>query len=311
MARIALCVSVAALCAAAKGQDSDVVFRSSAGLNWIVECQIDCPTTLTNDLAGFTVWVSGKVYDDPNFSFETMGIALDALKAEFSTAHNLAGPEYRGGTGGWIGKLQETNLSLYLVGGTPGPGEFETTREYIGNGVYQRRPGALQDPNAFPWKDPWVHNFIHYDSERKLIVFSIRSLLIPERRGTVVHELAHAYHDLVVTRGFNNECIKEAYRLSVEVDGLYNQVPFFNEYPDVPDGRPSGNTYRDNNALEYFAVSAQAYWLYGTTGHYPWDRESLWEHDKRAYRLMQVFLEHSLTDCDVLRFDGGDVWWPR
>ena len=62
------------------------------------------------------------------------------------------------------------------------------------------------------------------------------------------------------------------------VDQLYDQVPYLNQHQHVPDDSLS-RSYAVRNEREYFATSAQAYYLYGTTPHSPWDRESLYAHD--------------------------------
>ena len=150
----------------------------------------------------------------------------------------------------------------------------------------------------------------HYDSRRQMIVLSVEGLLLSERNGTVVHELAHAYHYLIADAGPQNACIKEAYHLSVIQDELYEKVPFFTDAPDLPNRGLSGS-YARHNPMEYFATAAEAFWLYGTTNHYPWDRESLWKHDQRAYRLVQIFLTHARADCDVAVGGSSGPWWPE
>ena len=54
-------------------------------------------------------------------------------------------------------------------------------------------------------------------------------------RPTIVHELAHAYHDLGMVGGFENQCINDAYRFSVLRDGKHE------------------NFYATTNSSEYFA----------------------------------------------------------
>lgn len=54
-------------------------------------------------------------------------------------------------------------------------------------------------------------------------------------RHFLIHELAHAFHDIALVDGFNNQCVLDAYRFSVERDGLH------------------ANTYAATNHHEYFA----------------------------------------------------------
>ena len=54
-------------------------------------------------------------------------------------------------------------------------------------------------------------------------------------RHFLIHELTHAFHDIALVDGFENQCVKDAYHYSVERDGLH------------------ANTYAATNHLEYFA----------------------------------------------------------
>ena len=54
-------------------------------------------------------------------------------------------------------------------------------------------------------------------------------------RHFLIHELSHAFHDIALVDGFENQCVKDAYHYSVERDGLH------------------ANTYAATNHSEYFA----------------------------------------------------------
>jgi hypothetical protein len=88
----------------------------------------------------------------------------------------------------------------------------------------------------------------------------------------VLHELAHGYHDLVL--GYNNPQIRQAYEKAV-ADSKYESVLHIN-------GRKQ-KAYALNNAKEYFAETAEAY--FGTNDFYPFVRSELKESDPDAYEL--------------------------
>ena len=90
----------------------------------------------------------------------------------------------------------------------------------------------------------------------------------------VMHELAHAYHDQVLS--FNNKEIIEAYNAAKKA-GIYEKVMLY-----------TGRTVRHyglNNHKEYFAESTEAY--LGVNDFYPFVRGELKEHDPRMYKIME------------------------
>ncbi len=90
----------------------------------------------------------------------------------------------------------------------------------------------------------------------------------------VMHELAHAYHDQVLS--FDNKEIIEAYKAAKEA-GIYEKVMLY-----------TGSTVRHyglNNHKEYFAESTEAY--LGVNDFYPFVRGELKKHDPRMYKIME------------------------
>ena len=90
----------------------------------------------------------------------------------------------------------------------------------------------------------------------------------------ILHELAHAYHDQVLS--FDNKDIIGAYE-AMRRAGIYEQVMLY-----------TGRTVRHyglNNHKEYFAESTEAY--LGVNDFYPFVRAELEKHDPRMYRVMQ------------------------
>ncbi|MCO6453852.1 MAG: metallopeptidase [Pirellulaceae bacterium] len=90
----------------------------------------------------------------------------------------------------------------------------------------------------------------------------------------VLHELAHAYHDQVLS--FDHAEIKAAYDAAKE-QGQYEQVLLFT-------GR-SVRHYGLTNHKEYFAEATEAY--LGVNDFYPFVRAELKEHDARMFELLE------------------------
>ena len=92
----------------------------------------------------------------------------------------------------------------------------------------------------------------------------------------ILHELAHAYHDQVLSKGFENEEVLGAYNEAKE-KGIYEKVLLY-----------SGRTvkhYGLNNQMEYFAECTEAY--LGVNDFYPFVRAELNEHDPRMFQLLK------------------------
>jgi hypothetical protein len=94
-----------------------------------------------------------------------------------------------------------------------------------------------------------------------------------------LHELAHAYHDLVLSDGFNNKEIKAAYDHAV-ASGIYKRV----ERKDAQGGKSQDKAYAVTNPQEYFAECSEAF--FSRNDFYPYSREELQKHDPRAARLL-------------------------
>jgi dipeptidyl-peptidase-4 len=89
----------------------------------------------------------------------------------------------------------------------------------------------------------------------------------------LLHELAHAYHDRVLT--FQHAGIQEAWR-EAKKSGIYDSVL-----------RISGTKERHyalTDPQEYFAEGTEAF--FGTNDFYPFVRAELQVHDPRLFRLL-------------------------
>jgi len=95
-----------------------------------------------------------------------------------------------------------------------------------------------------------------------------------------LHELAHAYHDRVLSGGFDNMPLKKAYekaRLSRKYDNVEQRFG---------DGRTAhGRAYALTNPQEYFAESTEAF--FSTNDFFPFTREELRCRDPEMFALLE------------------------
>ncbi len=95
-----------------------------------------------------------------------------------------------------------------------------------------------------------------------------------EQPWMVLHELAHAYHDGVLS--FDNAEIKACYDAALQAK----------TYESVLDCRGRKRRhYALTNEMEYFAEATEAY--FGTNDFYPFVRAELKVHDPRMYDLLE------------------------
>ena len=137
-------------------------------------------------------------------------------------------------------------------------------------GSMQYHPGAawLREHNH----DPRLVKHVHIPRAKALL-----------NRGqwakhpyVVLHELAHAYHDQVLEKGFQNKAVLDAYN-EAKAKGIYEKVLLYT-------GRTVKH-YGLNNQMEYFAESTEAY--LGVNDFYPFVRAELNEHDPRMFQLLK------------------------
>jgi alpha-galactosidase len=94
-----------------------------------------------------------------------------------------------------------------------------------------------------------------------------------------LHELAHAYHDRVLAKGFGNEAIKAAFD-KVKTQGLYDRVE-----QRFGDGRSAQvRAYALTSPMEYFAECSEAF--FSTNDFFPFSREQLAKHDPEMLSLL-------------------------
>lgn len=93
---------------------------------------------------------------------------------------------------------------------------------------------------------------------------------------TILHELAHAYHNLVLK--LDDKRVKKAYR-KARNKGLYRRVPERSN-PNV-----KAEAYANTNEEEYFAELTEAY--FGRNDWYPQDRAELKKHDPVGFSMIE------------------------
>lgn len=102
-----------------------------------------------------------------------------------------------------------------------------------------------------------------------------------------LHELAHAYHDRVLAKGFGNEPIKAAFEKAKE-KGLYERVE-----QRFGDGRSATvRAYAMSSPMEYFAECSEAF--FSTNDFFPFSREQLAKHDPEMCELL-----NKLWECEA------------
>ena len=95
----------------------------------------------------------------------------------------------------------------------------------------------------------------------------------------VLHELAHAYHDRVLTGGFDHEKIKQTYQRA-KADGRYENV----EVQDSEGNKRKERAYAMTNPMEYFAESSEAF--FGQNDFFPFNKKELKQHDPEMFALL-------------------------
>lgn len=96
-----------------------------------------------------------------------------------------------------------------------------------------------------------------------------------EQPWMLLHELAHAYHDRFLAKGFENDDVKGAYQTAVSAR-TYEKVRHWN-------GGESRH-YALENPMEFFAETTEAY--FGQNDFFPFVNAELKGFDPAAYTLM-------------------------
>jgi hypothetical protein len=147
-------------------------------------------------------------------------------------------------------------------------------------------PRAEYHPSAV-----WLILHKRHPAMRKAVEFTNVRIFERETKrmpNFALHELAHAYHDRVLEKGFENAEIKSAFTRA-KADGLYDRVE-----QRFGDGR-SGTvrSYAITNQQEYFAECSEAF--FSTNDFFPFTRSELARHDPAMFELLKKLWGESAT----------------
>jgi len=151
-------------------------------------------------------------------------------------------------------------------------------------GVQQRaeyHPGAgwLRDNK----RDPAMEKAVEFTNVR---IFERETKRMP---NFALHELAHAYHDRVLPKGFRNEEIKGVFE-NAKAKGLYEKVE-----QRFGDGRSATvRAYAITNPMEYFAECTEAF--FSTNDFFPFTRKQLEKHDPEMFALLKTLWSRAVDD---------------
>lgn len=151
-------------------------------------------------------------------------------------------------------------VPMYLSPTYPGIGE---SAEY--------HPGAewLKDNG----RDPAMAKAVEFTN---IEVFEEDTRRMP---NFALHELAHAYHDLILPQGSENAEIRAAYQ-TAKASGDYQKV----ERTDAEGNKRMDVAYAISNPAEYFAESTEAF--FARNDFFPYTRAELEKHDPRMAALI-------------------------
>lgn len=151
----------------------------------------------------------------------------------------------------------------------------------------QMQPRAEYHPGA-GWlrdnkRDPAMAKAIEFTNVR---IFERETKRMP---NFALHELAHAYHDRVLPKGYGNEAIQAAYE-NAKAKGLYDRVE-----QRFGDGRSATvRAYAMSTPMEYFAECSEAY--FSTNDFFPFTREQLAKHDPEMFALLKTLWSEAAED---------------
>ena len=204
----------------------------------------------TNSIEGWTVHVSDELLERDKAA---TGRALELLTVQLQEITRVV-------PAAAVAELQK--VPLWFSPEYPG---VQPRAEY--------HPGAgwLRDNK----RDPAMEKGIEFTNVR---IFERETKRMP---NFALHELAHAYHDRVLAKGFGNEEIKAAFE-QAKANGLYDLVE-----QRFGDGRSAKvKAYAITNPMEYFAECSEAF--FSTNDFFPFTRAQLAKHDPEMFALLKT-----------------------
>jgi len=249
-------------------------------------------TRLTDHMAGYD---PSKA---PTFVWpERLAKADVAIKASVKARNDKASPRETRQVSGWTvhinkellakdAQLTERVLALLkaqldeVIRVVPAPAvaELKKVPLWINPEYPNTRPSAEYHPDA-KWlidnkRDPVMAKGVEITNVR---IFEAETRRMP---NVTLHELAHAYHDRVVRKGFSNLEIKAAYK-NAKSSGKYDRVE-----RHLGNGKPNTfeRAYAMTNPQEYFAETSEA--LFVGNDFFPFTRDELKQHDPEMLEVL-------------------------
>jgi Phosphoenolpyruvate:glucose-phosphotransferase regulator. len=202
----------------------------------------------TKNIEGWNVLVSDELLKKDK---EATDQALDLLKVQLQEIVRVVPPEA-------LAELRK--VPLWISPEYPG---FQPRAEYHPDA------GWLRDHN----RNPVMEKGVEFTN---VCIFERETQRMP---NFALHELAHAYHDRVLTKGFENVEIKSAYERA-RASGLYDRVE-----QRLGDGRSTYvRAYALTSPQEYFAECSEAF--FATNDFFPFTRDQLKRHDREMFALL-------------------------
>ncbi len=205
-------------------------------------------THQTNSIEGWTVLVSRRLLTEEK---EATAKALELMREQLQEIVRVVPAPA-------VAKLREVTLWF--------------SPEYAGvqpRAEYHPGAGWLRDNG----RDPAMVKSVEFTNVRS---FESETKRMP---NFTLHELAHGYHDRVLSRGFDNAEIKAAFQ-KAKAGGKYNQV----QRRDAKGNMRLDRAYALTNPMEYFAESTEAF--FSTNDFFPFNRAELEQHDPEMERLL-------------------------
>lgn len=137
-----------------------------------------------------------------------------------------------------------------------------------------------------PGKQWLIDNGFNPDKEKGIEIANPKNFVDWTNRAQplmVLHELAHAYHDLVL--GFDNALIASCFEQGV-ASGKYDEVKHVS-------GEPRRH-YALSNDREYFAELTESY--FGKNDFEPFTRDELRAFDPDGYAMIERLWQHPIED---------------
>ncbi len=205
---------------------------------------------VTRDILGWTVNVRRELLDTDSAKTETEK-AMKLLEGQLDEINRVVPAKA-------VAELKKVPLWISA--------EYPATPP---RAEYHPGAGWLRDNH----RDPAMVKGVEFTNVR---IFEAETRRMP---NFALHELAHAYHDRVLPKGFDNPELKAAYE-TAKKSGKYDRV----ERQDSEGRKRMDVAYAMTNPQEYFAENTEAYFT--RNDFFPFDRNELREHDPVTLRLI-------------------------